>query len=95
MPTSWSSGGQRAAHWRVCDVPVPTPVGRFARYGALGYEVSGTIFAGAVVGWSLDRWLGTEPYLAVACTLFAVIGSFVRLVVLLRRFDRLDREPQH
>jgi ATP synthase protein I len=76
-------------------VPARGPLTRYARFGALAYEISGTIFGGAVVGWALDHWLGTEPYLALACTLAAVVGSFMRLIVLLRRFDRLDRGREH
>jgi F0F1-type ATP synthase assembly protein I len=45
-----------------------------------------------VVGWLLDRWLGSEPLATVTLTLVAVVGGFIRLVQLLRRFERLDRE---
>lgn len=69
---------------------------RYARIGAVAFEFSGTIAAGACIGWLLDRWLGTQPYLLVFATLAAVVGGFIRLIQILRRFDRLDlgeREP--
>ena len=74
----------------------PSPIVSYARYGAVAFEFSGTIAAGTVIGWLLDRWLGTPPYLLVFSTLAAVAGGFVRLIHILRRFDRLDlgeREP--
>ena len=76
-------------------MPAPGPVLRYGRYGALAFEFTGTIAAGAVVGWLLDRWLGTGSNLSIVCTLIAVVGGFVRLIQTLRRFDRLDfeREP--
>lgn len=69
----------------------PGPIVRYGRYGAVAFEFSGTIAAGSVIGWLLDRWLGTEPYLLVVLTLVAVVGGFIRLIDVLRRFDRLDR----
>jgi F0F1-type ATP synthase assembly protein I len=76
-------------------VPPPGSIVRYGRYGALAFEFSGTIAAGAVVGWLLDRWLGSAPYGLVLATLAAVVGGFVRLVQLVKRFERLDleREP--
>ena len=77
-------------------MPPPAPIVRFARYGAAAFEFSGTIAAGSIIGWLLDRWLGTAPYLIIVATLSAVVGGFVRLIQILRRFDRLDldeREP--
>jgi F0F1-type ATP synthase assembly protein I len=70
------------------------PFVRFARYGALAFEFSYEILAGVLIGWGIDRWLGTAPYALVLMTLVAVVGSFARLLVLLRRFDRLDREAE-
>ncbi len=64
---------------------------RFARYGAAGFDLIGTIIGGAVVGWLLDRHFGTS-YLAGTMTIVAVIGGFVRLVQALRHFDEIDRE---
>ena len=68
----------------------PGPIVRYGRYGALAFEFSGTIAAGAVVGWLLDGWLGSEPWALVVCTLLAVVGGFIRLITILRRFERDD-----
>jgi F0F1-type ATP synthase assembly protein I len=67
---------------------------RFARYGALAFEFSYEIAAGVLIGWAADRWLDTAPYGVLVMTLVAVVGSFTRLIILLRRFDRLDREAE-
>jgi F0F1-type ATP synthase assembly protein I len=67
---------------------------RYGRYGALAFEFSGTIAGGVVVGWLADRWLGTAPYGVVFCTLAAVVGGFVRLIQVLKRFERLDLQRQ-
>ena len=72
----------------------PSPLVRYGRYGALAFEFSGAIAAGAIVGWWLDTWLGTQPYGALVCILTAVVGGLIRLVQVLRRFDRLDREAE-
>ena len=72
----------------------PTPLVRYGRYGAVAFEFSGTIAAGAVIGYLIDRWLHTEPYAVTICTLLAVVGGFARLIQLLLRFDQLDREPE-
>jgi F0F1-type ATP synthase assembly protein I len=75
-------------------LPVPGPIVRYGRYGALAFEFSGTIAGGAVVGWLVDRWLGTAPYGVTFCTLIAVVGGFVRLIQVLKRFERFDLERQ-
>ncbi len=61
---------------------------------APAFEFSGTVAGGAVVGLWIDRWLGTEPYAALTCIVLAVVGGFVWLVQVLRRFDRLDRASE-
>jgi F0F1-type ATP synthase assembly protein I len=73
----------------------PGPIVRYGRYGAVAFEFAGTIGAGAVVGWLVDRWLGHPPWGVMVCTLLAVVGGFIRLIDLMRRFERRDlgREP--
>ena len=72
--------------------PPPAPLVRFARYGAVAFEFSGTIAAGTFFGWLIDRWLGSAPWGVAGGTLVAVVGGFVRLIEVLRRFDRIDRD---
>ena len=71
-------------------MPPPGPIVRYGRYGAVAFEFSGTIAGGAVVGWLLDRWIGSPPWATVICTLLAVVGGFIRLITILRQFDRSD-----
>ena len=56
----------------------------------MAFEFSGAIAARAVVGWLIDRWLGSDPYALVVATLLAVVGGFVRLIQLVRQFERRD-----
>jgi ATP synthase protein I len=75
-------------------VPPPGPIIRYGRYGAVAFEFVGGIGAGAFVGWFVDEHYGTEPWGLVALTLLAVVGGFIRLIQVLRRFDRGDRSGQ-
>ena len=64
------------------------PIIRYGRYGAVAFEFSGGIAAGAFIGWWIDTRFGTQPYGLIATTLLAVVGGFVRLIQVLRRFER-------
>jgi len=67
------------------------PIVRFGRSFALFWDFVGTVLAGAVVGWLLDRRFDTEPYWTLGSMILGVVGGFVRLVAALRRMDRLDQ----
>jgi F0F1-type ATP synthase assembly protein I len=73
-------------------LPPPSPIVRYGGYGAVAFEFSGTIAGGAVVGWLLDDWLRTSPWAVALCTVLAAVGGFIRLITILRRFDRSDRD---
>jgi F0F1-type ATP synthase assembly protein I len=67
------------------------PGSQWVRYGqgaALVFEFTGTVGGGALLGYWVDRYLGTEPLFLIVVTITAVIGGFVRLVQVLRRMDR-------
>jgi ATP synthase protein I len=70
---------------------VSAPV-RYARYGAAGFDLFGTIIAGTAIGYFLDKWLATAPYLTLVMMLLAIVGGFIRLIRTLRHFDQLDDE---
>ena len=72
----------------------PSPVVRFARYGAVAFEFTGTIGGGAFLGWTLDRWFDSAPWGIMVGTVLGAVGGFVRLIQILRQFDRVDREAE-
>ena len=49
-------------------------------YLGVAFELPGTIIAGLMLGYFLDRYFGTSPWLLIALTVIAFIGAFVRLV---------------
>lgn len=68
----------------------PDPILRIGRSFALFWDFVGTVLAGAVVGWLVDRRFDTEPYWTLGLLLLGVVGGFIRLVRSLRRMDRMD-----
>lgn len=73
-------------------MPDPGPILRFGRSFALFWDFVGTVLAGAVVGWLIDRQFDTEPYGMLVMLILGVIGGFIRLVSSLREMDRLDHD---
>jgi ATP synthase protein I len=73
-------------------VAAPNPVLRFGRSFALFWDFVGSVLAGALIGYVLDRWFDTEPYWILGLMILGVVGGFVRLVRSLRRMDRMDAE---
>ena len=71
-------------------MPQSSNVIRYARGMAMAFEFTGTIGAGAVIGWYLDEHFGMRPWASIGCTIAAVVGAFVRLIQTLRRFQQLD-----
>ena len=71
-------------------MPPPRSVLRFGRSFALFWDFVGTVLAGAVVGYLIDKKFDTEPYWTLGLLILGVVGGFVRLVAALRRMDRID-----
>lgn len=73
-------------------MPAPRPLLRYARGAAIAFEFTSSIAAGALLGWWLDRYFGTTPWCMAGATILASIAGFVRLLQVLRQFERLDRD---
>jgi ATP synthase protein I len=56
---------------------------------ALGLEFSSAVIGGLVLGYYLDDWLGTEPWLLLVCTFGGLGTAVARLIALTRRFQRM------
>ena len=61
---------------------------RYAKFGALAFEFVGTIAAGVFIGYQLDRYFATDPWLVLIMTLAGTAVGFYRMVQVLRRFER-------
>ena len=68
-------------------------------YLGVAFELPGTIIGGLAVGYFLDKYFGTSPWLLITLTVVAFIGAFVRLVRWVRFFrpgtDGSDSQKNH
>lgn len=61
---------------------------------ALGLEFSGAVIGGLIVGYYLDEWLGTEPWLMLLGTFGGLTTAVVRLIALTKRFQQIRDEQR-
>jgi F0F1-type ATP synthase assembly protein I len=61
---------------------------RASLYLGVAFELPGTILGGLLVGYLLDRYFGTSPWLLITVTLVGFAGAFVRLVYWFKYFSR-------
>jgi F0F1-type ATP synthase assembly protein I len=71
----------------------------WARFGAVGFEFAGTIVTCVVLGYYLDRRVGTAPLFTLLLTLGGMAGALYRLLWVLKRWesreDESDRPDTH
>lgn len=61
---------------------------RAGLYLGVAFELPGTILGGLLVGYLLDNYFHTSPWLLITLTAAAFAGAFVRLVHWARFFAR-------
>jgi ATP synthase protein I len=47
-----------------------------------------SVFFGIALGYYLDKWLGTKPWLFFAGLLVGIVAAFNNLIVMTRRMER-------
>jgi ATP synthase protein I len=52
---------------------------------ALGIEMGVTLAIGLLIGWYLDRWLGTKPWFTIIFAIFGIIAGFRNIIRLARK----------
>jgi len=70
------------------------PLGRYARGIAIAFEFTGSIVGGAILGWWIDRWLGTEPWLMLLWLALGLIAGFRGVIRAVQRADRAAEAAQ-
>ena len=58
-----------------------------SRGWAVGIEFVGAVLVSAFIGWLLDRWLGTKPWLMILFLLLGFAAGLRRAMVTSRSFD--------
>ena len=48
----------------------------FSVLSQLGITIIACIAVGITIGWFLDKWLHTSPWLLLTCSLFGVVAAF-------------------
>jgi ATP synthase protein I len=65
---------------------------QIASYSTLGLEMGLSVSVGAIIGYYLDKWLHTDPWLLIVFLIFGVIAGFRSLYRALKRLEREDKE---
>ncbi len=54
-------------------------------------ELVAGVFVGALLGWALDKWLGTAPFLLIICLVLGIAGGLLNSVRAARRMQNTNR----
>ncbi|MGH9834507.1 MAG: AtpZ/AtpI family protein [Blastocatellia bacterium] len=57
---------------------------------SVGTIITSNIVGGIVVGYFLDRWLETKPWMIVTGAILGTIGAFLGLYRIMNRLNRSD-----
>lgn len=57
----------------------PSLLRQLARLSTIGITLVAATAIGLLIGYGLDRWLGTSPWLTMLFTLFGIAGGFLNL----------------
>lgn len=73
-------GGKKRAAWA-----------EYLSLSTIGIEMGATLVVGLGIGWYLDRFFGTRPWLLVIFTMFGIAAGFLNLVRIAREQERTNR----
>ena len=63
-----------------------------ALFSGLGFVLFGCIGGGFLVGWFLDKWLGTVPIVTLIGSGLGLAGGVLELLQIMKRVEKRDRE---
>jgi F0F1-type ATP synthase assembly protein I len=69
------------------DKPEPS---KLALAFSVGTVLTSNIVGGIVIGYFLDRWLKTDPWLAVTGVILGTTSAFIGLYRIMNRLNRSD-----
>lgn len=66
-----------------------------AAASVIGLNLVSATFVGLFIGWWLDRWLGTKPWLLLAFLIFGIAAGFKNVVSEVRKIQKADAQDDH
>lgn len=66
-------------------------LGKFANLWSLGLLLPSSIAVGLLMGYFLDKWLGTGPWLLLV---FSLLGAASGLISLIRAVFKYNKDPE-
>jgi len=63
-------------------------VGDLRLYGSLGIEMAASVLIGTFIGYWIDKWLGTLPWILIIGFVFGAAAGFRNLYRFISREDR-------
>lgn len=63
-----------------------------ASASVVGLNLVSATFVGLFLGWWLDKWLGTKPWLLLAFLLFGIIAGFRNVIMEVRKIQKADAQ---
>ncbi len=71
-------------------MPKRSEENKFALAMTVGTTVSSQIVGGVLLGYLLDRWLGTSPWLSVIGLVLGTVSAFISLYRLMNKINDAD-----
>jgi ATP synthase protein I len=65
---------------------------QFARYSALGLEMGLSVAIGLAIGYFLDRYFHTKPWLTIIFLILGVAAAFRSLASLAKEIDKREQK---
>ncbi len=64
-------------------------------YSSLGLEMGLCVAIGIAMGYFLDRYFETYPYLSIVFMIFGVLAAFKAIFVLMKKIEKENERDQH
>ncbi len=68
--------------------------GRLAEMTSIGLVLPSSIIVGLAIGWFLDRWLGTAPWLLLTFMVLGIASGFLSLFRELKKLQDDDESEE-
>ena len=63
-----------------------------ASASVVGLNLVSATFVGLFIGWWLDKWLGTKPWLLLAFLILGIIAGFRNVITEVRKIQKADAQ---